>query len=175
MPDKPKFEIVDRPAVAPRPEETLDRNNGAANELAKTTKKPSYRETLNSEADRAEQEREERILRADQAGQPVLDEANRGEEAWHKAMKNRGNEEMQRRRNGGETDIDRLRRGEVNGQPRENSPEDLAMATEIRGTADDIRLQRATEQEPTPTAAAKPQEKPESHDRLADLPNSVDA
>jgi hypothetical protein len=49
------------------------------------------------------------------------------------------------------------------------------MATEIRGTADDIRLQRATEQEPTPTAAAKPQEKPESHDRLADLPNSVDA
>jgi hypothetical protein len=77
----------------------MERNNGASKELEKA-KKPSYRETLENEGERAQKEKDERILRVDQAGQSVLDEGNRGEEAWHKAMKNRGNEDMQRRRNG---------------------------------------------------------------------------
>lgn len=47
-------------------------------------------------------------------------------------MRNRGNEEMQKRRNGGETDIDKLRNGELSGKPREYSPEDLSDATQVR-------------------------------------------
>jgi hypothetical protein len=182
MSDKPNFEIV-RPALVPDPEETLDRNSGAAAELKETTKKPTFRETLNNEADRAEKEKDERILRADQAGQSVLDEANRGEEAWHDAMKNRRNEtrtETVKREQGQTIDeIDNLRNGNIDGKPRENSPEDLAMAAEIRSTADDIRLERATEEkskkEPAPTVPAEPEAQPESHDRLADLPNLKNA
>ncbi len=95
-------------------------------------------------------------------------------------MKNRGNEDMQRRRNEGETDIDRLRRWEVDGQPRQNTVEDLAMATEIRGTAEDIRRDRATneqskkpEKEPSPTVTQGAENEPQ-YDRIADLRNKVD-
>ncbi len=101
MPAPKNVESIDSPAnnVPPPPSERMERNNGAAKELEKA-KKPSFRETLENEGERAQKEKDERILRVDQAGQSVLDEGNRGEEAWHKAMKNRGNEDMQRRRNG---------------------------------------------------------------------------
>lgn len=224
MPAPKNLERIESPGNnTPPPSERMERNNGAATNLTKA-KKPSFRETLENEGERAKKEKEERILRVDQAGQSVLDEGNRGEEAWHRAMRERGNEDMQRRRNGWETDIDKLRRGEVNGQPRENSPEDLRDAAQIRWIADEIRLERASQEdknkhttpEPTPTQASTPTPKgtsmkgdsfwmfylnsevqppveeelkkepepntpleapikPKSHDRLADLPNSLNA
>lgn len=152
MPDKPKFELVDRPNIPPPSEERIERNNEAATKLQKANK-PSFRDTINAEGENAKREKDERILRVDRAGQSVLDEANRGEEAWHSAMRERRNEtktETIQREQGERPDtVENLRNGQINGKPRENSPEDLRDAAHIRQTADDIRAERAVEENKT--------------------------
>jgi hypothetical protein len=165
MSDKPNFELLTQAPTPPR--DGLGVNVDAAEILAETVKKPSYREqyegTKKSIID-ARRNQENDVLELDRQWQSVIDEWNAGEKAWHDAMKNRRNEEMQKRRNGGETDVDRLRNGELNGKPREYSPEDLSDATQVRWTAEDIRIERASSEE------KKPAQRPE----LANLDNQAD-
>lgn len=159
---------------------SFEKNALAANELTAVSKKSSYRENFDSTQefiDEANRKKQDSVLTLDSRWQPVIDEWNRGEEAWHDALKNRHNEPMQKRRNGGETDLDKLRDGELNGKPREYSPEDLSDATRVRGIAEDIKIDRIPPEEvkkpklePTPPHISSSKS---WNDRFADLPNSV--
>lgn len=92
MPAPKNLERIESPGNnTPPPSERMERNNGAATNLTKA-KKPSFREELDREGSAALNEYNARVLRLDRAAQDVFEEGNRGEEAWHNAMRGRRNE-----------------------------------------------------------------------------------
>lgn len=68
----------------------------------------------------------------------VLDEWNRGEEAWHDAHKKRNNLTRTEQRTGAwnEADkkIDDIRKGKLNGEPRKYKPGELKLAVGIKSS-----------------------------------------
>ena len=89
--------------------------------------------TLRSRSDR---KLAEYLNYQDRESTKILDEANKGEEAWHEAHKQRNNLTQTERRTepGKQADakIDELRKGKLDGKKRKGSPEDILDASDIR-------------------------------------------
>lgn len=104
----------------PSPETRVDRNKKSENTLnAKRMKKA--KELMEYE---------------DRESTKILDEANKGEDAWHEAHRQRNNltSTEQRTEVGKQADkkIDDIRKGKIDGKQRKGKPEDLIPASDIR-------------------------------------------
>lgn len=90
----------------------------------------------NSLRSRSDRKLVEYLNYQDRESTKILDEANKGEEAWHEAHKQRNNLTQTERRTepGKQADakIDELRKGKLDGKKRRGSPEDILDASYIR-------------------------------------------
>jgi hypothetical protein len=147
-----------------------------------------YEAKLNWIGARIEHAREEGILEADREWAPVLAEWNQGMQAWRDAQRERNALSETERRgpkgNEANTKIDALRDGQIDGHARQYSPEDLWLAAEVRGTADEVRVDRAMrenkkEQEEirtpeAPTPPTPPAQPPQTQERIASSYKRID-
>lgn len=176
MPSPKNLEQSESPAQnVPPPSERMERNNGAATRLERQkTPQTNYRKKLNDEIE----ERDNQFIRMDNyAQETVFKEANEGSQAWRDAMKKRNQEttsqRLEREKRKTPDDIDNLRNGYINGQPRQNTVADLQVASDIHPVAEEIRLDRAHREEKEKKKKEEKKPTPKKEDRIADLGNEI--
>lgn len=112
------------------------------------------------------------------AQETVFKEANEGSQAWRDAMKKRNQEttsqRLKREKRDTPDDIDHLRNGYINGQPRQNTVADLQVASDIHHVAEEIRLDRAHREKKESKKKETKNPTPKREDRIADLGNEID-
>ncbi len=177
MPSPKNLEKSESPAQnVPPPSERMERNNGAATRLERQkTPQTNYRKKLNDEIE----ERDNQFIRMDNyAQETVFKEANEGSQAWRDAMKKRNQEttsqRLKREKRDTPDDIDHLRNGYINGQPRQNTVADLQVASDIHPVAEEIRLDRAHREKKESKKKETKNPTPKREDRIADLGNEID-
>lgn len=118
--EAPKTPEQNEKPQKPSPETRVKKNERSANNLSTKIDKKT----------------EEFMNYRDREATRVLDEANRGEEAWHEAHKERNKlTQTERRTEAGkkaDKKIDDIRKGKIDGKKRQSWPEDLVQASHIR-------------------------------------------